>query len=81
MPVRNDTTRTLVHVHVHDSRWLSINGRPHYIHGWQDTASIPTKGQIVIRTRFTDYIGETVLHCHILDREDDGMMAILEIVQ
>jgi L-ascorbate oxidase len=29
---------------------------------------------IVIRTRYERYIGEYVLHCHILDHEDQGMM-------
>jgi suppressor of ftsI len=59
---------------------MSINGQPHQGHGWQDTASIPAKGQIVIRTHFINYTGKTVLHCHILNHEDLGMMAVLEIV-
>jgi FtsP/CotA-like multicopper oxidase with cupredoxin domain len=29
---------------------------------------------IVLRTRYERYIGEYVLHCHILDHEDQGMM-------
>ncbi|MCX4177749.1 MULTISPECIES: multicopper oxidase family protein [Paraburkholderia] len=29
---------------------------------------------IVIRSRYERYIGEYVLHCHILDHEDQGMM-------
>lgn len=29
---------------------------------------------IVMRTRYQRYIGEYVLHCHILDHEDQGMM-------
>jgi FtsP/CotA-like multicopper oxidase with cupredoxin domain len=60
---------------------MSINGQPHDGHGWQDTASVPAEGQIVIRMAFTDYTGKTVLHCHILNHEDLGMMAVLEIVQ
>jgi FtsP/CotA-like multicopper oxidase with cupredoxin domain len=38
-------------------------------------------GQIVIRTHFLNYTGKTVLHCHILNHEDLGMMAVLEIIQ
>jgi FtsP/CotA-like multicopper oxidase with cupredoxin domain len=41
----------------------------------------PAYGQIVIRTHFLDYTGKTVLHCHILNHEDLGMMAVLEIVE
>lgn len=34
---------------------------------------------IVIRTRYERYIGEYVLHCHILDHEDQGMMENVRI--
>ena len=60
---------------------MSINGQAHDGHGWQDTASVPPKGQIVIRINFLNYTGKTVLHCHILNHEDLGMMAVLEIQQ
>jgi FtsP/CotA-like multicopper oxidase with cupredoxin domain len=30
--------------------------------------------KITVRTRYERYIGEFVLHCHILDHEDQGMM-------
>ncbi|WOJ90416.1 multicopper oxidase family protein [Methylocapsa polymorpha] len=35
---------------------------------------------IKVRTRYQRYIGEYVLHCHILDHEDQGMMQNVEIV-
>jgi FtsP/CotA-like multicopper oxidase with cupredoxin domain len=35
---------------------------------------------IVVRTRNQRYIGEYVLHCHILDHEDQGMMQNVSIV-
>jgi FtsP/CotA-like multicopper oxidase with cupredoxin domain len=69
------------HVHVNKFQLMSINGHPHHGHGLQDTASIPVHGRFVIRTRFSNYTGKTVLHCHILNHEDDGMMAVLEIVK
>jgi FtsP/CotA-like multicopper oxidase with cupredoxin domain len=34
---------------------------------------------IVMRTRYERYIGEYVLHCHILDHEDQGMMQNVQI--
>ncbi len=34
---------------------------------------------VVIRTRYQRYIGEYVLHCHILDHEDLGMMQNVRI--
>jgi L-ascorbate oxidase len=35
---------------------------------------------IFIRTRYERYIGDFVLHCHILDHEDQGMMQNVSIV-
>jgi L-ascorbate oxidase len=35
---------------------------------------------LVVRTRYQRYIGEYVLHCHILDHEDQGMMQNVNIV-
>ena len=40
----------------------------------KDTAWIPTESTVVIRMRFKEFIGKSVLHCHILPREDTGMM-------
>jgi L-ascorbate oxidase len=34
---------------------------------------------IVIRTRYERYIGDFVIHCHILDHEDQGMMQNIRI--
>jgi FtsP/CotA-like multicopper oxidase with cupredoxin domain len=36
---------------------------------------------VVIRTRFTDFPGKFVFHCHILNHEDNGMMAVAEVVR
>jgi FtsP/CotA-like multicopper oxidase with cupredoxin domain len=80
--IRNDSDEEhSFHVHTDHFQLMSINGQPHDGHGWQDTASVPPKGQIVIRINFLNYTGKTVLHCHILNHEDLGMMAVLEIQQ
>jgi len=42
---------------------------------WWDTFSIPPQGGTVkIRSRFPNYSGKFVFHCHILIHEDSGMM-------
>jgi hypothetical protein len=33
-----------------------------------------------IYTQYLDFIGQFVMHCHILDHEDLGMMEIVEVV-
>jgi hypothetical protein len=45
-----------------------------------DTVNIPTKGKAVIRMRLQNYQGKSVFHCHFLTHEDEGMMALIEIV-
>lgn len=47
---------------------------------WRDTVKIPGDGYVVMRTRYTDFIGTFVQHCHILDHEDQGMMELIDIV-
>ncbi|HSK40879.1 MAG TPA: multicopper oxidase domain-containing protein [Arenibaculum sp.] len=39
----------------------------------------PGRYTITVRTRYQRYIGEFVLHCHILDHEDQGMMQNVRI--
>ena len=45
---------------------------------WVKNVSLPDKKPgvytVVVRTRYQRYIGAYVLHCHILDHEDQGMM-------
>lgn len=52
---------------------------------WKDTLLVKQQRQtsdpkfIKIRSRYTRYIGKFVLHCHILDHEDQGMMEVVEV--
>jgi FtsP/CotA-like multicopper oxidase with cupredoxin domain len=61
---------------------------------WWDVFSIPSAntsfpvtvqgytvlpGHFRMRSRFVDFPGEYVIHCHILAHEDRGMMAIIEL--
>jgi hypothetical protein len=46
---------------------------------WMDTVPIPRNGgRVVFRTRFDDFQGTWVHHCHILLHEDLGMMQAVE---
>jgi len=46
---------------------------------WKDTLFVKGGYTLYVRTRYQRYIGEYVLHCHILFHEDHGMMQLLEI--
>ncbi len=44
-----------------------------------DTVPIPRNGgRVVFRSRFEDFVGTWVHHCHILGHEDMGMMQVVE---
>jgi L-ascorbate oxidase len=47
---------------------------------WKDTMWVKPGYTVTVRTRYERYIGEFVLHCHILDHEDQGMMQNVAIV-
>ena len=64
-----------------------VDGEPRTI--WKDTILVVgrtpqepedlVKQILTVRSRNERYIGKFVLHCHILDHEDQGMMQIVEI--
>ena len=78
------------HIHVNPFQVTHINGQPVDSLIWQDTVIIPAAttaadgstipGSVTLRSRFTDFDGKFVLHCHILPHEDLGMMQVVEIV-
>lgn len=79
--IRNDSPEWHpFHIHVNDFQIMSRNGQPIPPH-FEDTALLPPNGEIVMRTRFLDYTGKFVYHCHILMHEDAGMMGVIEVVE
>jgi FtsP/CotA-like multicopper oxidase with cupredoxin domain len=56
-----------------DPQYANLKG------AWKDTLFVKQNYIIVIRTRYERYIGDFVLHCHILDHEDQGMMQNVRI--
>jgi FtsP/CotA-like multicopper oxidase with cupredoxin domain/peroxiredoxin len=47
---------------------------------WKDTVLLRSGHTITLRMRFEDFAGKTVLHCHKLDHEDQGMMQMFRIL-
>jgi FtsP/CotA-like multicopper oxidase with cupredoxin domain len=48
------------------------------VNGTNQLTKVP--GYFRMRTRFVDYSGQFVMHCHILVHEDRGMMNVVEVV-
>ncbi len=79
------------HIHVNPFEIISITDKatgkpstdPQYqnlVGTWKDTIFVTTGVTIETRTRYERYIGEYVLHCHILEHEDQGMMQNVQVV-
>jgi FtsP/CotA-like multicopper oxidase with cupredoxin domain len=72
------------HIHVFPFQVISVqdeNGENMPIETvWKDTVFVPEGHTVTVRMRYTRYIGRFVLHCHILDHEDQGMMETIEVV-
>jgi FtsP/CotA-like multicopper oxidase with cupredoxin domain len=72
----------LMHLHHTDWYMLSRNGRPPA--PWEaclkETFFLDPGDRVVIAGRFSDYTGKYVIHCHMLDHEDHGLMSQFEVV-
>ncbi len=69
------------HVHTNPFQVVEITGSPQLAQlDYQDTVVVPRNGGTVrVRTRFTDFSGRILMHCHIIDHEDMGMMTSFRI--
>ncbi|QNI70911.1 multicopper oxidase family protein [Cyanobium sp. NS01] len=67
------------HVHINPFQVISRNGTPEPWRAWRDVVLLRPGETVRVRTRFDDFAGRTVYHCHILDHEELGMMGTLEI--
>jgi FtsP/CotA-like multicopper oxidase with cupredoxin domain len=76
------------HIHVNGFQVISVNGKRYHANGHQDIVDIPAQtlvdgklvdGKVVIRQKFKRFTGWFVFHCHILQHEDAGMMATIQV--
>jgi spore coat protein A len=71
----------VVHLHDVDQQLVSRNGVP--AKPWElmkESWNLAIGETIVLRVKFTDNLGTYVFHCHILEHEDQAMMAQFEVV-
>jgi len=74
-------TTHMVHIHDVDQQCLSRDGGPCY--PWEtmkETWAVGPGETLELKMKFTDHVGKYMLHCHILEHEDDGMMTQFEVV-
>jgi FtsP/CotA-like multicopper oxidase with cupredoxin domain len=66
------------HIHVNPFQMVSGGGQPPG--RWLDTVEVPPYDRVTFRTRFTDFKGLFVFHCHVLTHEDLGMMQAVKVI-
>ncbi|MDX6359864.1 MAG: hypothetical protein QOH37_2918 [Nocardioidaceae bacterium] len=78
-------TSDLTHyIHLHEELWRTVrrDGKrpPPWERGYEDTWRLDPGETVLVAARFTDFTGDFMVHCHMLDHEDDSMMATFEVV-
>jgi FtsP/CotA-like multicopper oxidase with cupredoxin domain/peroxiredoxin len=71
------------HIHVNAFQvvtYIDAQGKTTPMNVWRDTLYIKEHETYTIRSRFRDFVGKTVFHCHILDHEDQGMAMPIEFI-
>jgi FtsP/CotA-like multicopper oxidase with cupredoxin domain len=72
----------MFHIHTNPFQVIEIGGVPQADRMWRDTVVVPREavgGSTVIRTRFLDYTGVFMMHCHMMNHEELGMMQSVEV--
>jgi FtsP/CotA-like multicopper oxidase with cupredoxin domain len=69
------------HIHINPFQVLEADGLPVPVTKgrWMDTITIPPTGRVRLRTRYLDFDGPFVFHCHTLAHEDQGMMRLITV--
>ena len=67
------------HIHTNPFQLTKVNGQPVDDLAWLDTVIVPRQGSVTFRSRFLDFTGRYVLHCHMMNHEELGMMQIVEV--
>jgi FtsP/CotA-like multicopper oxidase with cupredoxin domain len=67
-----------MHLHGHAFRVISRNGAPTRYREWQDTVLMAPREKVEIAF-VADNPGDWMLHCHILEHQDSGMMGVIRV--
>lgn len=67
-----------IHLHGHSFRVASRNGQPTRHREWQDTVLISPREKVEIAF-VADNPGDWMFHCHVLEHQAGGMMAVFRV--
>ena len=77
--VNEHTTDHPFHLHSYSVQVLDRDGVPEPFRAWRDTVNVPAGSRVRLLVPFRGGPGRTVYHCHVLNHEDLGMMAVLHV--
>lgn len=94
--VNNNNDEHPIHVHVNDFQVVECSDPTNNVHTGPDNFSIDNAntpapkmdsdenvtqpGILAFRTRFDEYTGVYVTHCHRLNHEDNGLMSLINVI-
>lgn len=67
-----------IHLHGHAFRVLARDGRPTRHREWQDTVLVSPRERVEIAF-VADNPGDWMFHCHVLEHQQTGMMAVIRV--
>lgn len=81
----NASPRTVSHyVHIHDVDWKVLERNGAAPEPGEDclkeTFRLDPGEVLLVAGRFSDHLGHYMLHCHMLNHEDHGMMTVFDVV-
>ena len=94
--VNNNNDEHPIHIHVNDVQVMKIvdaaRGAATGVQQWlEDNANVPAPllgpresviepGKLSLRSKFTEFTGAYVMHCHRLNHEDNGLMTFVNVI-
>lgn len=67
------------HLHVWPMQMVDVDGVAPHEPRWRDVVDVPAGATVRVLVDFRRHPGRSVYHCHVLDHEDAGMMATVEV--
>jgi FtsP/CotA-like multicopper oxidase with cupredoxin domain len=72
-------------MHIHHNDWYMLSRNGHSPNPWEDclkeTFLLEPHDRVLVAGHFADHAGKFVIHCHMLDHEDHGLMGQFEVVK
>jgi spore coat protein A, manganese oxidase len=72
-------------IHMHHTDWYMVSRNGRSPRPWEaclkETFFLDPGERVAVAGRFSDYTGKYVIHCHMLDHEDHGLMSQFEVVE